>query len=75
MNEINEALGKRSAKAKKGLKVVIDVGVVGEENRQAALVQQLSEVVLKYKAKLTAPGHAEDLQKLLKASGAAKEAA
>jgi len=73
-NEINEALGKRSAKAKKGFKAVVDIGAVGEESRQA-FAEELVRLVREYHSNLTVPGHAEDLEKLLKASGEAKMAA
>ena len=75
MNEINEALGKRSSKAKTGFKVVIKVGSADEQGEQAALVQELAEVAKKFKTTLAAPGHAEDLQRLLKGSVALDEAA
>jgi hypothetical protein len=68
MNEINEALGKQTGKAKKRFKVVIEVGGVGEQGQQAALIQELAELAKKFKTTLAAPGHAEDLQKLLKVS-------
>ena len=68
MNEIDEALGKRSSKANEDFMVLmkINVDTVREED-QPALAQGVSEFVRRYNAKVTAPGHAEDLEKLLAA--------
>lgn len=65
MNDINEALGKRTGKARKPLNLVIGAGVIVEQSQRAALAQELAALAEKYKAPLSAPGHAEDLQMLL----------